>query len=260
MLRISVMSPKGGVGKTTFAANLAASLTERAGKILAVDLDPQNALQLHFGIDPGDATEPGRKARQGAPWQEAILRNKHGVDVLPFGAFGMAEQTDAGHAASGRLEGIETLVADPLVKAYSLAILDTPAGTTPMLRKIMTVSDLVFIVLLPDAASFACVPQTKRWLQHDDGQPIESCHPYYILNQMDARRRLHRDVKTLMGHVLGESLLEFHIHSDASVSEALAQQQPVLKYAPHAQSTRDFRRLAHWLGEQGVTERAVSVS
>lgn len=257
MLRISVLSPKGGVGKTAFAANLAASLSERVGSVLALDLDPQNTLRLHFGIDPSDEGGFARNVLKGVPWQEAMVRNRYGVDVLPFGELALlTDDTDVWYA-SGSHEWIDGIFSDPVVSGYASAIIDTPPGPTPILRKMMAVSDLVFIVLLPEAASFACIPAMKRRLQDQDSQPIRGHQPYYVLNQMDARRRLHRDVRAVMGQLLGDSLMDFYIHSDASVGEALAQQQPVLRYAPQAQSAKDFRRLAQWLGEQVVGERAV---
>ena len=45
---ITVVSAKGGVGKTTLAANLASVIAARGRRVLALDLDPQNALRLHF--------------------------------------------------------------------------------------------------------------------------------------------------------------------------------------------------------------------
>lgn len=45
---ICVCSPKGGVGKTTLAANLAYSLARTGSKVLALDFDVQNALRLYF--------------------------------------------------------------------------------------------------------------------------------------------------------------------------------------------------------------------
>ncbi len=49
---ICVCSPKGGVGKTTLAANLAWALARAGSKVLALDFDVQNALRLHFGVPP----------------------------------------------------------------------------------------------------------------------------------------------------------------------------------------------------------------
>ena len=43
---ITVVSAKGGVGKTTLAANLASVLAARGRRVIALDLDPQNALRL----------------------------------------------------------------------------------------------------------------------------------------------------------------------------------------------------------------------
>ena len=51
---IGFTSPKGGVGKTTLAANVAALLAARGHKVLALDLDPQNALRLQFGLSYRD--------------------------------------------------------------------------------------------------------------------------------------------------------------------------------------------------------------
>ena len=49
---IAVCTQKGGVGKTTTVANLAAAWGSRGRRVLAVDFDPQFALARRFGVDP----------------------------------------------------------------------------------------------------------------------------------------------------------------------------------------------------------------
>lgn len=49
MTVIAVISPKGGVGKTTVAVNLASAMAENGRVVRLVDMDPQNALRLHLG-------------------------------------------------------------------------------------------------------------------------------------------------------------------------------------------------------------------
>ena len=50
---ISIVSWKGGVGKTTSTVNISSYLKLQGKKVCAVDLDPQHSLSKHFGIFPG---------------------------------------------------------------------------------------------------------------------------------------------------------------------------------------------------------------
>ena len=49
---IAFMNQKGGVGKTTTTANLAAALAEKGQRICLIDLDPQAHLTINYGLDP----------------------------------------------------------------------------------------------------------------------------------------------------------------------------------------------------------------
>jgi len=53
---IAIINQKGGVGKTTTTANLAAGIARRGKDVCMLDLDPQSHLTLHYGVTPTSTT------------------------------------------------------------------------------------------------------------------------------------------------------------------------------------------------------------
>jgi chromosome partitioning protein len=73
---VSVLNYKGGVGKTTVAANLGAEIAHRGRRVLLVDLDPQSSLTLSFYA----ADEFAKEFSDGGTllhWFESVLREQN---------------------------------------------------------------------------------------------------------------------------------------------------------------------------------------
>ncbi|MEO8289081.1 MAG: AAA family ATPase [Chloroflexota bacterium] len=81
---IGIVNQKGGVGKTTAAANLSVLLSQIGMRVLAVDLDPQGHLTWTLGHNPDALTWTIYDAMVGEqPVESVILKTAFGPDLAP---------------------------------------------------------------------------------------------------------------------------------------------------------------------------------
>jgi len=245
---IGVVSMKGGVGKTSSTANLAAALAAKLGphRVAALDLDPQNALHWHLGLVNSQAHGICQQAVNDGDLGKAAVPTPYNVVCLPYG-----DATEAGRDAFESLlaeqpDWLGSQIKRPGLDRDAVVLIDTPPGASVYLRQVSACADLILVVLLPDAGSYATIPAMESWL--DQVQPGHQQPPvYYVLNQIDQSEPLNRDATQWLQQRLSNRMAPIGIHADEAVSEALAFQQPVLVYAPYGQASHDFAQLALWV-------------
>lgn len=245
---IGIVSMKGGVGKTSTAANLATALASQlgAGRVSAIDLDPQNGLHWHFGLEDSQAAGVCEQSRQGSDWRAAAFQSEFGVICLPYGTVSEAQREAFETLLAANPDWVGTQIRNAALDHDAVVLIDTPPGPSVYLKQVFACADLILIMLLPDVGSYATIPAMESWLAELPGQHPE-LRSVYVLNQIDRSEALNRDVADMLLQHLGARLAPIGIHSDEAVSEALAFQQPVLVYDPHGQASHDLARLATWV-------------
>lgn len=252
---IAAVSAKGGVGKTTLSASLAEALAMAGERVFAVDLDPQNALRLHFGMPVDDAHGHARASLAGVPWQRSVFEGRSRVRVLPFGALNEADRANFESCLAGQPDWLRTQLCTLGLGHDDIVWLDTPPGPSPYVRQALSCAHVCVMVSLPDVASYASVPLMEDLIRTwCEGRP-DYLGDVLVINQMDAGRQLARDVAQVLGAQAGDRLLGL-VHRDEAVAEALAHDRSVLAYAPHSQATHDLQqcaaRLRRMLAAQGA--------
>jgi len=258
MVVIPVISSKGGVGKTTLAANLGTVLAERGRPVLAIDLDPQNALRFHLASDPHQCTEGLAAAAAGLlPWTQAMRPGHGGTVLLPFGTVDDERQVDLEQQFARHPHWLGETLARFALPPGTLVIVDTPPGPTVYMQQALRVANFCVVAVLADAGSFATLPIAERMIDKYCRPRSDYGGSTYVVNQVAPGRRLNHDVFEMLRARLGPDLLGV-LHQDESVSEALASALPVHRYAPLSQAAQDLSVCADRLLDRIAAASAAS--
>lgn len=147
----AVINQKGGVGKTTTVFNMAAELTNRGYKVLAMDIDPQANLTSYMGYDENEVDTKFTIAEifnlliQGAQIknlnQYILKRNK--IDLIPSSI--VLAKVETAMMLSVAREYLLKKIVTPLRDSYDYILIDCPPTLGLLVINILTAADEVII-------------------------------------------------------------------------------------------------------------------
>lgn len=153
MLVVSVVSLKGGVGKTSVVLGLAGACWDRGMRVLVVDLDPQaNASTVLDPLDrPFTTNDVLADARSGV-LADAVTASAWGpdVDVVPSEpALEHRNRVDASSAASSRDGALRLRIAMDGLNGYDLVLVDSPPSLGELTKNALAASHRALVVTEP---------------------------------------------------------------------------------------------------------------
>ena len=229
---VAVFSLAGGVGKSSIVAALGRALSANGENVLLVDTAAFGMLPFFYGAK--DQRSDVLRTFV-APHADGGARVE--VLTLDIDRFGPEGNTP------------EPFTKEILRHANgaSRILIDLATASNMIVRRILRMAPLVLIPVLPDVGSVVSIGAIEQSFQRNTSGTGQAIQPYYLLNQFDEDRRLHRDVREILRNRLGDRLLPFALRSSALVGEALAEGMTVMDYAPGSPVAEDYTQLAGWV-------------
>ncbi len=253
---VAIANQKGGVGKTTTAVNLGASLGAAERKILLVDIDPQANASSGIGVRPSDEEKTIYEVILGeAEVSETIIRGEL-LDILPSHPrlIGAEIELVSQIAREIKLKKALEAVRDD----YEFIIVDCPPSLGLLTLNTLTAADSVLIPIQCEYYALEGLSQllgTIRMVQKhlNPDLRIEGV----LLTMFDRRLNLSGQVADEAISYFGEKVYDTIIPRNVRLSECPSFGKPVLLYDIQSAGSRSYLKLAEeFLEKQDVRAAA----
>jgi chromosome partitioning protein len=248
---ISFANQKGGVGKTTSAVNIAASLGVLGYKVLLIDLDPQGNATSGVGIMKKalKATVYDMLTTDADANSVTIRTNYDNLSVIPAHTTLARAEYDLGEIENG--EYIMKKKLDAVRDQYDYIIIDCPPSLGMLTVNAMTASDGVVIPMQCEFFALEGLSQLMFTISR-----IKT-HYNKELNVTGILITMHNNRLILSMQVIGElrkhyadKLFETTISRNVKVSEAPGFGAPVYYHEKRSKGSKEYMNVAKELAER----------
>ncbi|MBW3534067.1 MAG: AAA family ATPase [Gemmatimonadetes bacterium] len=243
---IAIANQKGGVGKTTTAINLGASLAVAERRTLVIDIDPQGNATSGLGVErPDDLATIYDVLVERRPASECIIESVHFpyLDLLPSTRDLVGAEIEL--VGAGERESILRQALRDVRERYDFILVDCPPSLGLLTLNTLTAADSVLIPIQCEFYALEGLSQllsTVRLVQKglNPGLEIEGV----LLTMYDRRLNLSKQVADEAREYFGQKVYRTTIPRNVRLAEAPSFGQPIVHYDALSNGAQSYLALA----------------